>query len=122
MKDNKRKWHRHNEFITVIIVKPLSNGRKQINQFLTVNASEGGAFVDCEELDVLKVGNEYEGILDIESRQYKLNFKVIRTSKTIDKNKVVIDSGYGLMFIDPPIGMIEEIKIYIAKKKAQRSV
>lgn len=119
---NKRYWKRHLENIFVIITKKLPNGKKQINQFSTANISEGGVFIDCEKLDVLDVGREYEGIIDIESKQYNVKYKAIRNSKLIDKNEIILESGYGLMFINPPLDMIMELKIYHQKRRAHKFV
>lgn len=119
-KNEKREWKRFYEMVTVIIIKPLPEDKRQINQFMTLNLSENGVFVICEEMEVLKIGETYEGILDVESKHYSIPFMVIRKTKIIDKDDIITESGYGLMFINPSIEMINEIKIFIQKKKAQK--
>lgn len=120
--EEKRKISRYPYQIIIIIKKHLNNNKIEIDEFLTRNMSEEGAYIVSEDTSIYDIGEIYNGIVDIESKQFPTKMKIIRRSTILDRDERKEESGFGLLYLDPPNEMLNELKLFLAKKKEEKKL
>ena len=89
--------------LTIIsfIRKTLPGGGHTLMQFITKDLSIGGIFICTEDLSIFDLGDEFEILLDENGNKfYEGNVKVVRSTRSFSEDSQIIDSGFGLMFLD----------------------
>ena len=97
-----RKGERKKIVITTVIRKAKPEGGYAILEFRSRDLSEGGIFIFTENLSLFDLGEEVELLVDVnEQKYYEGQGKVVRSAKDFTEEGRQLESGYGIMFIDP---------------------
>jgi hypothetical protein len=88
--------------ILASIKKNASDGGYRIITFQIRDISSCGTFILSEDISIFTVGEEVMLNLVTDGEEYGLGTSmVVRSEKGFDKNGVLLESGYGVMFMSP---------------------
>lgn len=108
---NKRKSDRKKVVLTSYIRKEMSDGNSMLMQFLSKDLSATGIFIISEDLSIFDLGDEVTLIVDKDKvRYYEGRAKVVRSARLVEVEGAMIESGFGLMFLDPSEEFVEMVK------------
>jgi hypothetical protein len=108
---NKRQSDRKKVVLTSYIRKEMADGNSMLMQFLSKDLSATGIFIISEDLSIFDLGDEITLIVDKEKVQYyEGRAKVVRSARVIEVEGAMIESGFGLMFLDPGEAFIDMVK------------
>ena len=111
--DDKRRAERKEVALTTLLRKEKPEGGHSVMEFKSGNLSFGGIFVSTEDLSVLDLGEELEILVDADKEKYyEGKARVVRSARVFSNEGTQVDSGFGLMFLDPD----ESFKTMLEKK------
>ena len=85
-------------------------------QFVSKDLSPSGIFIVTDDLSVLELGDEVTLLVDqSRERYYEGGARVVRSARVFSEDEGVTESGFGLMFTDPPDEFREAIGAEIAR-------
>lgn len=89
----------------MIARKERPYGGRSIMEFRSLDLSRGGLFIATENLSLFELGEELEILVDDEGRQYyEGRARVVRSARVFTAEGDQVESGYGLMFVNPGTG------------------
>ena len=98
----KRRQERKPVKISTVVRKGKPEGGLSVMEFYSKDVSLGGIFVCTEDLSVLDLGDDIEILVDAEgTKYYEGRARVVRSARVFSDEGVPMDSGFGLMFLDP---------------------
>jgi len=98
----KRRQVRQPVKISTVVRKGKSEGGQSVMEFYSKDISLGGIFICTEDLSVLDLGDEIEILVDAEgAKYYEGRARVVRSARVFSDQGIPMDSGFGLMFLDP---------------------
>lgn len=98
----RRKYPRKNRRIKTILKKFLPDKKYLITELESKNLSLGGIFVCTEDLNLFDLGEEVEIIvLENGENYYDGKARVVRSAQIYSERDDSIESGFGLMFVEP---------------------
>ena len=101
-REQNRKFERKKVDISAIIRKEKADGGYAIMEFRCTDLSLGGVFISTESLDLFTLGDEFELLVDTGGKKYyEGSCRVVRSARVFSEDEVQLDSGFGLMFINP---------------------
>jgi hypothetical protein len=113
--EEKRQTERKKVHVTALVRKGRSDGGHMIMQFTSGDLSLGGVFISTEDLSVLELGEDIEVLVDADrTRYYEGKARVVRSARVFSHEGGQIDSGFGLMFLDPDANFTEMLKAQLA--------
>jgi hypothetical protein len=99
---DKRQHERKRVCITMIVRKDRPYGGRSIMEFRSLDLSRGGLFIATENLSLFELGEELEILVDDEGRRYyEGKARVVRSARVFTAEGDQVESGYGLMFVNP---------------------
>ncbi|MBN1797375.1 MAG: PilZ domain-containing protein [Spirochaetales bacterium] len=108
----KRKDDRRQYYLKTIIKKATPDNAFCIMEFRTTNLSMGGIFISTEDLSLFELGEEIDILVDDNGdRFYEGKARIVRSARIFNEDSTPIESGFGLMFLEPGkdfISMIEK--------------
>jgi hypothetical protein len=108
----KRKDERKQYCLKTIIKKATPDNVFSIMEFRTSNLSIGGIFISTEDLSLFEIGEEIDILVDDHGeRFYEGKVRVVRSARIFSEDSTPVESGFGLMFLEPSrdfISMIEK--------------
>ena len=100
--EDKRKNPRKRVTITTVLRKEKPEGGHSIMEFKSSNLSMGGVFISTEDLSILDLGDELEILVDAnKEKYYEGTAMVVRSARVFSEEGSQVDSGFGLMFLNP---------------------
>ena len=112
-RDNNRKMM---NLKTVVRKVPVSGGYA-IMEFLSLDLSMGGIFISTENLSLFELGEEIEILVDTGKKKfYEGKARVVRSARFFEENDTQLDSGFGLMFLNPDKSFREELSEKLQKR------
>jgi hypothetical protein len=100
--EDKRKSDRRPVVISTVIRKQRPEGGHAVMELKTGNISLGGVFVSTEDLSIMDLGDELEILVDADrEKYYEGRARVVRSARAFSDEGTLIESGFGLMFLDP---------------------
>jgi hypothetical protein len=98
----KRRQERKTAKISTLVRKGKVPGGQSVMEFYSKDVSLGGIFICTEDLSVLELGDEIEILVDAEGEKYyEGRARVVRSARVFSDEGVPMDSGFGVMFLDP---------------------
>ncbi len=98
----KRKSERKKITVATIIRKQTPSGNYSIMEFQSKDMSLGGVFISSEDLSIFDLGDEVEILVDDGGEKYyEGKARVVRSARILDKEGEQVESGFGLMFLNP---------------------
>ena len=100
--EEKRKHPRKRVTVTTVLRKERPEGGHSIMEFKSSDLSLGGVFISTENLSILDLGDELEILVDANrEKYYEGTARVVRSARIFSDEGDQVDSGYGLMFLNP---------------------
>ena len=100
--DEKRKNPRKRIAVTTVLRSEKPEGGHAIMEFKSGDLSFGGVFISTEDLSILDLGDEFEILVDAnKEKYYEGSARVVRSARVFSEEGKQIDSGFGLMFLNP---------------------
>lgn len=107
----KREAERKKVSITTVVRKTAPDGRYSIMEFRTLDISLGGIFISTENLSIFDLGEEIEILVDDKGKKYyDGKARVVRSARILSQSGSQVESGFGLMFLNPEKEFINMIK------------
>jgi len=104
----KRRQPRKEQKISTVVRNRRPDGGQSIMEFSSRDISLGGLFVCTEDLSVFALGDEVEILVDAEGEKYyEGRARVVRSARVFTEQGAPVDSGYGLMFLDPGEDLVD---------------
>jgi len=107
----KRESERKKVVITTVVRKTVPDGRYSIMEFQTLDISYGGIFISTEDLSIFDLGEEIEILVDDKGKKYyDGKARVVRSARILSQSGNQVESGFGLMFLNPEKEFVTMIK------------
>ena len=104
----KRSDERKKIQIVTYVKKKMPDGSLSIMQFVSKDVSRGGVFIATEDLSLFDLGEEQEILVDdLDERLYEGKARIVRSARVFTENGEMIESGFGLMFLNPDKAFID---------------
>lgn len=88
--------------VTTVLRSEKPEGGHAIMEFKSGDLSFGGVFISTEDLSILDLGDEFEILVDAnKEKYYEGSARVVRSARVFSEEGKQIDSGFGLMFLNP---------------------
>ncbi len=101
----KRRYERRRVCVTTIVRKNQPHRGRSIMEFRSLDLSRGGLFIATENLGLFELGEELEIMVDRDGRQYyEGRARVVRSARVFTDAGEQVESGFGLMFVNPDAG------------------
>jgi hypothetical protein len=108
--EEKRKNERKKVDITTVIRKMKTKGRYAIMEFKAKDLSLGGVFILTEDLNIFDLGEQLEILVDTGGKVYYEGAAiVVRSARVFTDDDIQLESGFGLMFINPNKEFTEQL-------------
>ena len=99
---NRRDGDRKKMIMKTVIRKAKPEGGYAIMEFKSNDLSLGGIFISTEDLTILDLGQDVELMVEVnEEKYYEGNGKIVRSARVFSEAGEQIESGYGVMFLNP---------------------
>ena len=101
--------------LTSFVRRTLPEGGTSLMQFVSKDLSVGGIFIVSDDLSILDLGEEVTLLVDqSRNRYYEGQALVVRSAREFADDGVT-ESGFGLMFAEPPDEFRKAIEDEIAR-------
>ncbi len=100
--NEKRQAERKKVKVTTVVRKMIPAGGYSVMEFRTRDISLGGIFISTEDLSIFDLGEEIEILVDDKKKKYyNGKARVVRSARILEESGSQIESGFGLMFLNP---------------------
>jgi hypothetical protein len=100
--EEKRKSPRKKIAVTTLLRREKPEGGHAVMEFRSSDLSFGGVFISTEDLSILDLGEEIEILVDANrEKYYEGRARVVRSARVFSEEGGQVDSGFGLMFLNP---------------------
>ena len=98
----RRRFARRRAFITTIVRKNRPQRGQSVMEFISLDLSPGGVFISTGQLRLFDLGEEVQIMVDCGRRQFREGrARVVRSARVFCAAGGQVESGFGLMFVEP---------------------